>query len=84
MSCIYEDTKRRFLREGREEGRIEGRIEGKEESIADTILSLMEKMNIPMEEAFDLIDVPEEDRIPIRKRIELDRSSICDPKSGSQ
>ena len=31
MTCIYEDTKRRFLREGREVGREEGRIEGRKE-----------------------------------------------------
>ena len=45
MSCIYEDTKRRFTREG-----------GIEVGTA-AVKSVMEKMNLSPDEAFDLLNI---------------------------
>ena len=47
MGVLYEDTKSRFLREGRAEGKIEGKIEA--------VISLMERNGFTLEEAVDAI-----------------------------
>ena len=70
MSCIYEDTKRRFLREGREEGRVEGREKGRVEGITenriDSIKAIMSNLNCSMEQAMDTLNIPESERENLR------------------
>lgn len=51
MGVFYEDTKSRFLREGRAEGEIKGVIKGKIEAV----ISLMEKVGYSLEEAVDIV-----------------------------
>ena len=69
MNSIYEDTKRRFLREGREEGRLEGREEGimlgeskRIDDLTNIISSVMQKLNLSLEEALEVTDISDEDR----------------------
>ena len=81
MSCIFEDIKRRYLREGREEGlvegRVEGRVEGKAEGIGegkesaqiDSMLAIMSTLNLTVEEALDALKIPESERDHLKARI---------------
>ena len=62
MSCIYEDTKRRFLREGREEGRVEGITENR----IDSIKAVMSNLNCSMDQAMDTLNIPESERENLR------------------
>ena len=50
MNSIYEDTKRRFTREGEEEGIMETRIE--------SVKAAMGKLNCPVDEAMTFSTSP--------------------------
>ena len=60
VSCIYEDTKRRFLREGRIE------------SLTSNLLIVMDQLDKTLEEAFDFLKVDEEDRALVTDRLKED------------
>ena len=61
MNSIYEDTKRRFTREGEEEGIMETRIE--------SVKAAMGKLNCSVDEAMDFLDVPDSERIDLKSTI---------------
>ena len=67
MSFIYEDTKRRYAREGEERGEEKGTAE----TYLKTVKAAMTKMNITVEEAFDLLDVPDIQRESIRFKLNI-------------
>ena len=67
-NSIYEDTKRRFLREGREEGREEGERK-RIEDLAGVVSSVMQKMDVPLEEALEITSISDEDRPLIIDRL---------------
>ena len=73
MGCIYDDTKRRFLREGREEGLIEGReegrIEGRMEQLCQNIIAIMSELDLTADKAMDILRVPDEEREVIKERL---------------
>lgn len=52
MGLLYDDTKSRFLREGRAEGRAEGIVEEK----VDTAVFLIEKKGYSIDEAIEFVD----------------------------
>ena len=60
MSCIYEDTKRRFFREGRIE------------NLTSNLLIVMDRLDKTLEEAFDFLKVNEEDRALVTTRLKED------------
>jgi len=56
MGVLYEDTKSRFLREGRAEGKIEGQVKA--------VIAFMDKEGYTLEEAVDVVaDESERDAI---------------------
>ena len=61
MSCIFEDSKRRYFRDGKEEGRIE--------TLTTNINTVMDQLNKTLEEAFDFLKVSEEDRVLVTDRL---------------
>ena len=76
MNSIYEDTKRRYLREGREEGLKIGEKRGLEigdkkriEDLANVVSSVMQKAGLSLEEAFEVTSIPESDRPLIIDRL---------------
>ena len=62
ISCIYEDTKRRFIREGKEKGIMETRIE--------SVKAVMGKLNCSVDEAIDFLDVPASERMVLKSTID--------------
>ena len=54
MSTIYDDTRRRFLREGRAEGLAEGRAEGIIREKVDTAVFLISKKGYSLEDAIEI------------------------------
>ena len=76
MNSIYEDTKRRYLREGMEEGLEIGEKRGLEigdkkriEDLANVVSSVMQKAGLCLEEAFEVTSIPESDRPLIIDRL---------------
>ena len=69
MGVFYEDTKSRFLREGRIEGKIEGKIE--------SVISLMERDGFTFEHAVDTIaDSSNRDAIIEGVKLKLSADSL--------
>ena len=68
MNSIYEDTKRRYLREGREEG-LEIGDKKRIEDLANAVSSVMQKAGLSLEEAFEVTSIPESDRPLIIDRL---------------
>ena len=56
MGLLYDDTKSRFLREGRTKGIAEGRAEGRVEEKVDTAVFLIEKKGYSIDEAIEFVD----------------------------
>ena len=84
MNSIYEDTKRRYLREGMEEGLEIGEKRGLEigekrgleigekkriDDLANVVSSVMQKAGLSLEEAFEVTSIPESDRPLIIDRL---------------
>ena len=67
MSCIYEDTKRRFLREGREEGITKNRV--------DSIKAIMSNLNYSVDQAMDTLNIPESERDNLKTIIDSEIAS---------
>ena len=85
INSIYEDTKRRYLREGREEGLEIGEKRGLEigekrgieignkkriEDLANVVSSVMQRLDLSLEEAMEITNISEEDRPTVSKRIQ--------------
>ena len=77
MNSIYEDTKRRYLREGREEGLEIGEKRGLEigdkkriDDLANVVSSVMQRLDLSLEEAMEITNISEEDRPTVSKRIQ--------------
>ncbi|MCD7746325.1 MAG: hypothetical protein LUI13_13770 [Lachnospiraceae bacterium] len=66
---IFREGKSEGLQEGLREGLQEGLREGRTETILENLKKLMQKMGISAEKAMDLLDVSEEEREEIAKRI---------------
>ncbi|MCD7957739.1 MAG: hypothetical protein LUG93_18730 [Lachnospiraceae bacterium] len=60
---------REGMREGKREGLQEGLREGRFENLLQNLKKLMQKMGISAEKAMDLLDVSEEEREELAKRI---------------
>ncbi|MCD7885743.1 MAG: hypothetical protein LUI87_18945 [Lachnospiraceae bacterium] len=60
---------REGMKEGLREGKQEGLREGKFETLLQNLKKLMQKMGISAEKAMDLLDVSEEERAELAKRI---------------
>ena len=58
------------LEVGREEGRAEGRQEGAAETMLHSIKSLTESIGVTVEEAMEMLKVPEEKREEFRQKLE--------------
>ncbi len=58
------------LEVGREEGRAEGRQEGAAETMLHSIKSLTESIGVTVEEAMEMLKVPEEQRETFRQKLE--------------
>ena len=58
--CLTEYDETETMELFREEGREEGRKEGREEGRREDILVLMQKLNITVSEALELLDIPKE------------------------
>ena len=58
MTWIFEDSKRRYFRDGKEEGITESRI--------DSIKAVMSNLNCSMEQAMDTLDIPDSERDHLR------------------
>ena len=76
MNSFYEGTKRRFLREGREEVRVEGREEGimigeskRIDVLTNAVSSVMQKLNLSLEEALEVTNISDDDRPLITDRL---------------
>ena len=65
MSFIYEDTKRRYLREGREEGISEGINRNR----IDSVRNLVSKLGISVDEAMDILEIPLDERGRLRSEV---------------
>ena len=68
MNSIYEDTKRRYLREGMEEG-LEIGEKKRIDDLANVVSSVMQKAGLSLEEAFEVTSIPESDRPLIIDRL---------------
>ena len=55
MGVFYEDTKSRFLREGRAEGEIQGEIKGVIKGKIEAVISFIEKEGYSLEKAVDVV-----------------------------
>ena len=66
VSCIYEDTKRRFLREGREEGLKEGITKNR----IDSIKAIVSNLNCSIDQAMDTLNIPESERDNLKSIID--------------
>ena len=62
MNSIYDDIRRRFIREGEEVGIMETRIE--------SVKAAMGKLNCSVDEAMDFLDVPDSERIDLKLTID--------------
>lgn len=62
MCEAMEEWRRQLLEEGINEGLIAGKVEGLEAGRAESLKQLIRKLHISMQEAFDLLDIAEEDR----------------------
>lgn len=60
MSCIFEDSKRRYYRDGRIE------------AIAESVKSIMTQLNKTLEESFEILGVNETDRPWVIDRLKED------------
>ncbi|MCD8105708.1 MAG: hypothetical protein LUF35_12105 [Lachnospiraceae bacterium] len=69
IKSIFREGKSEGLREGRHEGKQEGLREGRFENLLQNLKKLMQKMGISAEKAMDLLDVSEEEREELEKRI---------------
>ena len=59
---IAEEAREEGLKEGRNEGRKEGRKEGEDTATVRHLKHIMAKMNFTLDEAMDMLGVPEETR----------------------
>ena len=58
-------------RKGKAEGRTEGKAEGKTETLISSLKSLMETMNLGIEEAMNALRLNDEEKQMCRKALEL-------------
>ena len=65
----YNAAKKESFIEGKEEGKKEGKKEGFFESTLRSLLSIIRKTNTTIDDAMDLLDVPERDRESYRKML---------------
>ena len=72
MGVLYEDTKSRFLREGRAEGEIQGEIKGQ----IKAVIAFMKKEGYTLEEAVDVV-ADESERDAIIEGVKLKLSADC-------
>ena len=63
MSCIFEDSKRRYYRDGRED------------TLVNSILAIMSNLNYSTEQAMDTLDIPESERDYLKSIIDSQTSS---------
>ena len=76
MGVFYEDTKSRFLREGRAEGEIQGEIKGVIKGKIEAVISLIEKEGYSLEKAVNVVaDESEKDAIieGVKLKLSADR-----------
>lgn len=59
---IAEEAREEGLKEGRKEGRNEGRKEGEDTATVRHLKHIMAKMNFTLDEAMDMLGIPEETR----------------------
>lgn len=55
--------------EAMEEYREEGREEGRKEGLVTAVRALINKMHVSVDEAFDIFDIPENERVALRKQL---------------
>lgn len=68
---IFREGKREGMQEGLREGKQEGLREGRLENLLQNLEKLMQKMGISAEKAMDLLEVSEEEREELAKRIDV-------------
>ena len=61
MSSLFQDSKKRYTREGRAEGKVETDI--------NHVFALVKNANMSIDEAFDVLEVPEAHRERIRPAV---------------
>lgn len=71
MCEAWEEERRKGKAEGRAEGRTEGKAEGKTETLISSLKSLMETMNLGIEEAMNALRLNDEEKQMCRKELKL-------------
>ena len=76
MSQEREEGRKEGLKEGLEKGLEEGREEGQIAAWVSAMKKIMEKYGVTVEEAADILDIPEERRSSIIERLEAAEEDI--------
>ena len=63
MSCIFEDSKRRYYRDG------------KEDALVNSVLAIMSNLNYSVDQAMDTLNIPESERDNLRSIIDSQTAS---------
>ena len=56
--------------DGRAEGRIEGRVEGAFNNMLESIRNIMDGLNLPIDQAMNLLKIPETDRLKCKEMLQ--------------
>ena len=68
---LSEGVLKRGWERGMEAGRVEGRAKGRVEGRVESICSLMDSMNLTLDQAMDALKIPEEDRPQYRELLKV-------------